>query len=72
MLNKTKSFLACLVIGFGIFFPKTALADSVMINKEVADSSSFYIKENGNLTASESIDETDLYNMVGEDDNYYN
>ena len=71
MLNKTKSFLACLVIGFGIFFPKTALADSVMINKEVVDSSSFYIKENGSLTASESIDETDLYNMVGEDDNYY-
>lgn len=71
MLNKTKSFFACLVIGFGLFFPKTALADSVMINKEVTDTSSFYIKENGNLTASESIDETDLYNMVGEDDNYY-
>ena len=71
MLKKTKSYIACLVFGLGLLFPKTALADSVMINKEVTDSSNFYIEENGNLNASESISSTDIYNMVSEDDNYY-
>ena len=71
MLRKPKAYLVSLVLGLGLLLPKTALADSVMINKEVADSSNFYIEENGRLTPSASIDKTDLYNMVSEDDRFY-
>lgn len=71
MLKKPKSYLSCLILGLGLLFPKTVLADSVMINKEVADSSNFYIEEEGNLTKRANIDTTDLYNMLAEDDNYY-
>lgn len=71
MLKRPKAYLAGLVLGLGLFFPKTSLADSVMINKEVADSASFYTEENGRLNPSANIDTTDLYNMVSEDDNFY-
>lgn len=71
MLKRPKAYLAGLILGLGLLLPKTALADSVMINKEVADSSKFYIEENGRLTPSANIDKTDLYNMVSEDDKFY-
>ena len=71
MLKKPKAYLASIFLGLGLLFPKTALADSVMINKEVADSSNFYIEENGELNSSASIYTTDLYNMISEDDFYY-
>ena len=71
MLKRQKAYLASIFLGLGLLFPKTALADSVMINKEVADSSNFYTEENGELSPSASIDTTDLYNMVSEDDFYY-
>lgn len=71
MLKKSKFYLAGLVVTLGLFFPKTALADSVMINKEVADSSSLFLEEDGRLDPVSSIDTTDRYNMVSEDDNYY-
>ena len=71
MLKRQKAYLAGIFLGLGLLFPKTALADSVMINKEVADSSNFYTEENGELSPSASIDTTDLYNMVSEDDFYY-
>lgn len=71
MLKRPKAYLAIIFLGLFLLFPKTALADSVMINKEVTDSSSFYLEENGRLSPSASIDTTDLYNMVSEDDFYY-
>lgn len=71
MLKRPKAYLASIFLGLGLLFPKTALADSVMINKEVADSSNFYTKEDGGLRPSASIDTTDLYNMMSEDDFYY-
>ncbi|WP_311482371.1 C40 family peptidase [uncultured Anaerococcus sp.] len=71
MLKIKKAYFAAIFLGMGLLFPKTALADSVMINKEVTDSSRFYVEENGNLSPKASINTTDLYNMISEDNLYY-
>ena len=71
MIRNKKFTLLGLGILASIAFIRPAYADSVMLNKEVSTSASFYEDKNGSLSPTETIEATDIHNMLSEDDNYY-
>lgn len=71
MYKKYKTSVAAFLIFSGLFLSKPSYADSVMINKEVAESSNFYEEVDGSVRPFGFIDQTDLYNLISEDDLYY-
>ncbi|WP_234025842.1 C40 family peptidase [Anaerococcus sp. Marseille-P3915] len=71
MIRNKKFTLLGLGILASIAFIRPAYADSVMLNKEVGSSASFYEDKNGSLSPTETIEATDIHNMLSEDDNYY-
>ena len=71
MFKNPKRILACFLATVGFFMSTTSYADSVMINKEVAEPSPFYEEVDGNLNPVQTIDTTDLYNMISEDESFY-
>lgn len=71
MFKNPKQILAFFLAAVGFFISSTSYADSVMINKEVTESSQFYEEADGNLNPIQTIDTTDLYNMISEDDRFY-
>ena len=71
MIKNKKFTLLGLGILASIAFVRPAYADSVMLNKEVGSSASFYEEKDGKLSATETIEATDIHNMLSEEDDYY-
>ena len=71
MFKNRKRILAYFLAAVGFFISTTSYADSVMINREVSESAPFYEEVDGNLDPVQTIDTTDLYNMISEDESFY-